>query len=97
MFGDDQEKKPDHLGQASIYYKTVGSILNPTSGFMDTYDFTLNPYSGCAFGCTYCYAAFFARDSSSRRRAPALCPDVTNVTPPVKSKAKKPPASFKTQ
>ena len=29
---------------------------------MDAYDFTLNPYSGCSFGCTYCYAAFFSRD-----------------------------------
>ena len=32
---------------------------------MDAYDFTLNPYAGCAFGCTYCYAAFFARASGS--------------------------------
>jgi DNA repair photolyase len=40
--------------------------LNPTSGFMDTYDYSLNPYSGCAFGCTYCYAAFFARDNEQR-------------------------------
>ncbi len=30
---------------------------------MDAYDFTLNPYSGCSFGCTYCYAAFFSRDA----------------------------------
>lgn len=33
---------------------------------MDAYDFTLNPYSGCSFGCTYCYAAFFSRDVEKR-------------------------------
>ncbi|MEW6474678.1 MAG: radical SAM protein [Actinomycetota bacterium] len=29
---------------------------------MTDYDYTLNPYSGCSFGCTYCYAAFFTRN-----------------------------------
>ncbi len=44
---------------------TTQILLKPT-GFMETYDYTLNPNSGCVFGCTYCYAAFFARDAKLR-------------------------------
>ncbi len=33
---------------------------------MDAYDFTLNPYAGCAFACTYCYAAFFSHSTEKR-------------------------------
>ena len=57
--------RPTHLGRASIEYKPARAILTKATGFMDAYDFTLNPYSGCAFGCTYCYAAFFSRASDS--------------------------------
>ena len=53
-------------GQADVAYVKTGQLLTKTTGFMDAYDFTLNPYSGCSFGCTYCYAAFFSRDSAKR-------------------------------
>lgn len=58
----DGEEKKKTIGATSIDYKAVSSILTKASGFMEDYDFTLNPYSGCSFGCTYCYAAFFSRD-----------------------------------
>ena len=57
--------RPARLGHAAIDYKPARAILTKATGFMDAYDFTLNPYAGCAFGCTYCYAAFFSRASGS--------------------------------
>lgn len=53
---------PEHMGHAQITYVSSASILTKATGFMSDYDYTLNPYSGCSYGCTYCYAAFFARD-----------------------------------
>src|SRR5690606_6458636 len=58
------QDRPVQLGHAGVEYHDAASILTRATGFMSSYDFTLNPYSGCSFGCTYCYAAFFARDPS---------------------------------
>ncbi|WPV67122.1 SPL family radical SAM protein [Chitinophaga sp. LS1] len=62
---EDQNRKTS-IGNCLIEYKKASSILTPASGFMSSYDFTLNPYSGCSFGCTYCYAAFFSRSEEQR-------------------------------
>ena len=59
------KKKPNE--KLDIVYKNASSIMTPGKGFMNEYDFTLNPYSGCAFGCSYCYAAFFAKSESLQR------------------------------
>ena len=59
------QARPTRFGHATIDYKPARAILTKATGFMDAYDFTLNPYAGCAFGCTYCYAAFFSRASGS--------------------------------
>lgn len=67
LFSDIQDDKRTSVGKTIVEYKNASSILTKASGFMETYDYTLNPYSGCSFGCTYCYAAFFSRSEEQRK------------------------------
>lgn len=36
-------------------YKNPKSLLNKGTGFLSGYSHSLNPYTGCTFGCSYCY------------------------------------------
>ena len=62
----DEPARPSRIGQVHVEYNPARDILTRATGFMDAYDFTLNPYSGCSFGCTYCYAAFFSHSTEKR-------------------------------
>lgn len=52
--------------RAEVRYVNARSLLTRATGFVSGYDFTLNPYSGCAFACEYCYARFFAPSGDQR-------------------------------
>lgn len=63
-----EEEAPRRFGNVEVRQISARSILTPANGRLDRYDYSLNPYVGCGFGCSYCYAAFFVPDE---RRAAA--------------------------
>lgn len=38
-----------------VQHKQSKQLLTKASGFLEGYSHTLNPYTGCAFACSYCY------------------------------------------
>lgn len=60
--------RPAGFGRADVDYADAANILHRPAGRLAGLDFSLNPYQGCTFSCTYCYAAFFVADEERREQ-----------------------------
>lgn len=66
LFAPTLPEIPTRFGHAEVRQNPKAKGLHGGVGSLSSYDFVLNAYRGCAFGCEYCYAAFFVADMDQR-------------------------------
>jgi DNA repair photolyase len=52
------QTKRSSAGKPEYFFLPVKSILNHCDSNRVPFDWTINPYRGCEFGCKYCYARY---------------------------------------
>jgi DNA repair photolyase len=52
------ESQRKSAGKPEYFFLPVKSILNKCDSARVPFDWTINPYRGCEFGCLYCYARY---------------------------------------
>jgi DNA repair photolyase len=66
LFAPALPQIPDHFGRATVRANPKSKAIHEGNGALASFDYVLNAYRGCSFGCSYCYAAFFVSDFKQR-------------------------------